>query len=481
MLDGKAISKIGFDYIIELVKIRSFYGKQLLKNNINLSIDSFNQTETSLNEVYDNIDTFIQLSNQVNLSGLRDVFDKVKDISTHIEAIELGQVLDTVALYEIKMQMIQFERVIDLLNQHLPKSLKLLDVNKVIKILNPDDLISDDFYIYNDYSIILKEIRSFKSQYEAEYFKAQSSDEKQIIREKRAKVVLEEANAEFDIRKKLTRNISEHLTVLKTNIINIAEIDLLFAKAHFATKYNAVRPSFGSAIKLTNARNPYLVNLLNSIDEDYQPISVELSKGTTVITGANMGGKSSSVRTIMLNVLLAHLGFYVFCEEATIAIVDSLDLVWSEDDNSLHGLSTFGVEVIKLNSTIEKLKSDKTHLIMIDEFARSTNPNEGMKFVKTLASFANNHHSFTVLTTHFDDIPTKEMRHYQVKGFVGKDIKFDKNQFKKQISKYMDYSLIEVDYSKDVPKDALNIARLLDLDEDFERDLISLYKEEINE
>jgi hypothetical protein len=64
---------------------------------------------------------------------------------------------------------------------------------------------------------------------------------------------------------------------------------------------------------------------------------------------------------------------------------------------------------------------------------------------------------------------------------MGKKDKFDKNDFRKQISKYMDYSLIEVDYSKDVPKDALNIAKLLDLDTDFERELISLYKEEIDE
>jgi len=481
MLDAKAIEKIGLKYIVDSIKIRSYYGKQLLKDNMNVTIKSFNQDEQSLTKTYDNIEHFIKISDEVELHLLSPLFDNIKDISMHIKAIEDGQVLDTVALYELKIQIIQFNKIGSLLNEFLPMELRLVNLFDLFKVLNPEERITEDFHVYNFYSKHLSAIRSRKSSLEAAYFKETNPEKKQRIRDERADVVLEEANEEYEVRKNLTKRIKEYLHAVKANIINIAEIDVLFAKAHFAMKTNSVRPLLGDCIHLKNARSPYLMKTLEALDEDYQPISINLTKGSTIITGANMGGKSSSVRTLLLNVLMAHLGFYVFCDQATISVCDAVHLIQSDEDNSLHGLSTFGVEVIKLNQTIERLKNDEVHLIIVDEFARSTNPNEGMKFVKTLARFANKYDSFTVLTTHFDDVPEKGMTHYQVKGFIGTDQKFDKNDFRKQISKYMDYSLIEVDYSKVVPKDALNIARLLDLDTDFERDLISLYKEEVNE
>jgi len=481
MLDSSAKEKIGFSYIINKLDISSYYGMKLVNESINIEKKLFEINCQSLEKSYDNIENFIKIQKNIDLVKVKNYLSHIKNITSQIDTLEHSKVLDTVELYEIKFHMIMVSKIAKILNQHLDDNLKLLMTDEAIKVLNPIATITEDFYVYSEYSKKLLDIRKRKSKIESVFFKEDDHQKKEVLRKERSLIVIEESNEEFEVRKKLSNTIKSYVDTIKVNISKISELDLLIAKSNLAIDYKGIRPIFGKSINFVNARNPYFDSILKSSKASYQPISINLTKGTTIITGANMGGKSSSVRTVLLNTLLAHLGFYVFCDHAEVQLLDSVQFICSEGDNSLHGLSTFGVEVIRLNDIISKLNDNESHLIVVDEFARSTNPNEGMKFVKALANYSDNKNSITVLTTHFDNIPSKAMKHYQVRGFVDKEVVFTKNEFTKQISKYMDYSLIEVDYTKNVPKDALKIAKLLDLNADFESELISLYEEEANE
>src|SRR5690606_22407426 len=133
------------------------------------------------------------------------------------------------------------------------------------------------------------------------------------------------------------------------------------------------------------------------------------------------------------------------------------------------GLSTFGGEIKLVQEAIEV--AHKKGIILIDELARGTNPQEGYAISKARIKFLKDKNSITLVTTHYDNIADMEgVAHLQVVGLS--DIEFEKlNEELKDreldkmdiINRYMDYRLVEVKSKKEVPKDALNIARLMGL------------------
>ena len=129
------------------------------------------------------------------------------------------------------------------------------------------------------------------------------------------------------------------------------------------------------------------------------------------------------------------------------------------------GLSTFGAEIIKLKEINSYVKNG-TGLIVFDEFARGTNPKEGQKFVRAL----NEKSSISIITTHFDSVVESNMKHYQVVGLKNLDFENLKNRLKANnslelIQDNMDFTL-EESIETEVPKDALNIAKLIGLDDE---------------
>ena len=216
--------------------------------------------------------------------------------------------------------------------------------------------------------------------------------------------------------------------------------------------------------------NPKISDLLSEKDKSFTPITITLKPGATVITGANMGGKSVALKTVALNTLLVLCGMYPFATKATVSMLDNIYVI-SEDLESIdRGLSSFGGEIIEFNSIAKKL--DDKALVVLDEFARGTNPDEGAAIVRATTKWLQNKSSFSVLSTHYDNVADYAGAHYQVIGL--KDIDFDmlkkkidqneKNKGADTIAEHMNYGLYKVEGKQDCPKDALNICRLLDLD-----------------
>ena len=109
----------------------------------------------------------------------------------------------------------------------------------------------------------------------------------------------------------------------------------------------------------------------------------------------------------------------------------------------------------------------------MDEFARGTNPSEGKMFVEGLSDYINKFQSFSIMATHYDGVVKKGSPHYQVVGLKNIDFsdlkrKIDLNNRDSisLIQKHMDYSIEKIESVQDVPKDALNIATLIGIDEE---------------
>ena len=112
--------------------------------------------------------------------------------------------------------------------------------------------------------------------------------------------------------------------------------------------------------------------------------------------------------------------------------------------------------------------------ILLDEFARGTNPDEGAAIVQAVTSWLNTKNAVTVLATHYDNVAQLGAAHYQVIGLKDMDLKGLRNEIAHScgdagvelIARHMNYGLYRVEEKQDCPRDALNICQLLGMRED---------------
>jgi len=166
-----------------------------------------------------------------------------------------------------------------------------------------------------------------------------------------------------------------------------------------------VRPTMEAAE--TNTLN--IVNLRHSLVEvrcqDFVSNSVKLSKGQNglIITGPNMGGKSTYMRSVGVAVVLAQAGCFVPCDEATISVRDSILCRVGATDYLSRGVSTFMVEMLEASSIIAT--ATEASLVIIDELGRGTSTYDGFGLAWAIAAkLANDTKSLLLFATHYHEL-----------------------------------------------------------------------------
>ncbi len=117
-------------------------------------------------------------------------------------------------------------------------------------------------------------------------------------------------------------------------------------------------------------------------EKAYKPVSIQVNEGVTCITGANMGGKTVTLKMIGNLVWLAQMGLFVPAESMSLSLRNFIFVSIGDEQDVDLGLSTFGGEIVKVSKAVEL--SSHQGLILIDELARGTNPKEAMPFPKHL-------------------------------------------------------------------------------------------------
>lgn len=515
---------INFDYIFNEIKLITEYGIKAKKE----AEPFVKGQEAELLEELNKIEAFLEMSQR------RDVIDVLKHIKNIYETIERAknnQVLDEVELFEIKNFLMQVDRMEKSLRGTLIsiyEDLKISPIPQLYEILDPINEKMCTFYIYDDYSQKLKDIRikkketdilirklkkEIKSELQDKYnvkfnlrdeftvnkldkeklddlskeknirisaenylsiiFKIKNNEMIDELEQNFELIISSEEQEEYEIRQKISGEIKNNYDILIKNTKTIGKIDYIIAKANYAQKTKSVKPDITTEleIEVKNARNLKLEKTLKEKHKEYVPIDLSLKTNVTCITGANMGGKTVSLRMIGQITSAASYGMYVPCEYARVCLFDHIHISVGDDQSIEKGLSTFGAEIVNLKEALEN--SNERCLILIDELAGGTNPKEGYAITKAVVNYLKRVDCITVLTTHYDNVANDdEVQNLQVAGlkfpeWADGEMKINNID---QISKYMDYRLVEVKYESFIPKDALKIAKMAGIKEEIIKD-----------
>jgi DNA mismatch repair protein MutS2 len=252
-------------------------------------------------------------------------------------------------------------------------------------------------------------------------------------------------------------------------------LDLALGKAIYGIRHDCVKPEIVSEhiVEIVEGRHLQVEDILHSKKKEYCPISITLRDGVTCITGANMGGKTISLKLAGLVPMLAQYGFFVPCKKARIGLSNYMQILIGDSQSVERGLSSFGSEMEELKEILDN--SQERSIILIDEIASGTNPVEGLALTKSLIDYLKGRDYISLITTHFEAVTEEnDIVNMQVRGLAGADFRkldselhiANRKERINIISRYMDYRLYTVTENREIPKDALNIAKMLGLNEE---------------
>lgn len=406
----------------------SLSSTMLLESKMETDIDKISQ-------LYSNLSEFKSLMKQGGeLFILKDKIaiqlSHLKDIRNSLKRIAEGSVADDIELFEIKSLALINQQIRALLKEITINAITLPDLEHLLNLLDPDGNRITSFYIYDSYSDELKKLR--------DRLKLENSYNEEIL--------YQCSLVEEKIRKKLSNEIKNEYIKLENSLVNLAQLDILMAKALQLYTLNLSIPEISNSITMYKGMfNPEVANILSKENREYQDTKITVKLGKPLlITGSNMGGKSLTLKTLALCQYLFQFGFGIPTNSATIMPVQEIHLSFGDDEDYKKGLSSFAAEMKRIDSMIKRVNEGYCILSLIDEPARTTNPAEGRALASALLEILTGSKSISVVTTHYT-IDNDKCDRLRVKGFINGQ---------------MDYSLI-LDNIKETPAEALNIAESL--------------------
>ena len=518
----KTRTETGLEYILSCINLNTPFGKKQLKE----IRPYFPGEEEELRGELDKVQRMIEFAgeNPRLVEQIEELFMEMKDVSYTLSR-SAKSVLSVVEIYEVKTLLLQMRRLSQLLEKScVPDEYRLEDTTELLNVLDPRRDRINTFYIYDEFSEKLGELRKEKRSIEVEMRKEQKAKREAIrieygiqltpkfdIMVSRSNPDLEKvrsipdlelvdedymsltfqlkpSGAVFDyvkkmedlnlqmeeeedaIRADLSQKISVWEQCLTENCRRMGALDLALGKATYAMEHSCTRPEITDEhiIEIEEGRNLQVEDILSKKGKKYCPVSISLGDGVTCITGANMGGKTISLKLVGQVSALAQYGFFVPCRRARVGLSNYMQMLIGDSQSVERGLSSFGSEMEELKEILDN--SSERSVILIDEIASGTNPVEGLALTRSLVDYLKEKPYITLITTHFETVTeTEGVINMQVRGLADADFsKLNREiQYANRreriniISKYMDYRLYRVQRQGQVPKDALNIAKML--------------------
>jgi DNA mismatch repair protein MutS len=202
----------------------------------------------------------------------------------------------------------------------------------------------------------------------------------------------------------LLKTISQSLTPLRLSAKAIAELDILCSFSEVADNLNWSRPEFVSSNTLSyeSGRHPVVEQLLEApfVPND---LLMDSQRRMLMITGPNMGGKSTFMRQTALIALLAYIGSYVPASSALIGPIDRIFTRIGASDDLASGQSTFMVEMTEAANILHN--ASEHSLVLMDEIGRGTSTFDGLSLAWACAMhLASQNKALSLFSTHYFEL-----------------------------------------------------------------------------
>ena len=230
---------------------------------------------------------------------------------------------------------------------------------------------------------------------------------------------VEEDNEVYKILYTLSAYVSDSVPVMEENMRMIEKLDFIFSKGKLSIDLDCVEPTinFERHILLKGARHPIMDRTINV------PLDFEMGRNERgiVITGPNTGGKTVSIKTVMINSYMAQCGLHVACKEADVCMNSNYLSDIGDGQNLSENLSTFSAHIKNVLEILGAVNKDS--FVIMDELGSGTDPAEGMGIaVSILTELLKSGANFLV-TTHYPEVKDFASKHEQI---VNARMTFDK-------------------------------------------------------
>ena len=227
------------------------------------------------------------------------------------------------------------------------------------------------------------------------------------LKEKEDAILHAEENA-IRVEKRLFAEIIDRIKTdlpqMQKLALALAETDCYCALAEISSKNRYTRPEFtDDVLDVKNGRHPILDEMMKDPHYVSNSIYLDKEKSILLITGPNMGGKSTYMRQVALIAIMAQIGCYVPASKCQMPVFDKIFTRIGASDDILSGQSTFMVEMSEANHALQEA-TDRS-LILFDEIGRGTSTYDGMALAQAMIEYiAACVHAKTLFSTHYHEL-----------------------------------------------------------------------------
>jgi DNA mismatch repair protein MutS2 len=210
----------------------------------------------------------------------------------------------------------------------------------------------------------------------------------------------EELRESHRILREITERLRGYSDSIRQTLVTMGELELLFAKGRFAVDFDCAIPRFGGKLLLREARHPLLQDVLRRQGKAVVPITLELDADgrTLLISGPNTGGKTVSLKTVGLLVLMAQSGLPVPAAEAELPVFEQVLADIGDNQSIQESLSTFSSHISRIREMALDVTPDS--LVLLDELGAATDPEEGGALGVAVVDHFRAAGAFTLVSTH---------------------------------------------------------------------------------